>query len=471
MAPSTEEGKKSGDEKSGSDQNNDGPTTTTVKTDDAGTGPAPTSTTRPPNTTLKPRTTVPELGFEGSALEALLSKQGSAVDTVKAKNVSSKPRHQRGVSWDLGIPPSLSRNDDGGNEASINAPAAKPSLVNRGVSVPVAAATPGGDGRGKPPIPGGGKSNRLMTDRRPSIVGRKSSNNDSSLDSARSPVRSRLGSLGSSTDLELEAESVLDAVNKDEVAAETYLMRQLDEKDPLHRRAGTGASIFSEVPMDEIQHNFVVEDKDGLVLSPKSQQSDKESTTSRSKANKKLEKPTLQRNMTVEQTLFGLTSALSEMKANDQFERGHHGYHESHDTHGSNDVFDVAGALFDRANKKKAPSKEPVEDIHDSPRPRLYSQDKKAAPSSRWGAIKNNLGDLKKADDSLHNDMHSSSKGDVEEAIQEGSNDFDLDYSEATSEGSSGGEHTDNPTKKSRFDWMKRRKKVNPFRHLPYASK
>jgi hypothetical protein len=411
-----------------------------------------------------PRTTSPESNFEGSALEALLSAQLSAGDTVKTRNISPKPRHQRGVSWDLGIPETLP-----GQSVSqpSNPKIAMPLTLNRGVSVPAAAI-------GKPPIRVG-KTNRYnMTSIKPSIGIRKSSNSGGSHGSSRSPVpvRNRYGALDKPSNLALEAESYLNEINKNEVNAETNLMRQLDEKDPLRPRAGTEASILSEVPINEIEHSFIIEDQDGLVLPASESEKDGSSTRNKQTMKKPLDNGSHKRHMTVEQALFGLTSALTEMKANDQLERQHHGHQDSIGTHGSKDLFDVAGALFDRAHKTNVTSKEPVEDKHEPARPRLNSQESKSkrnvVAGSRWAVIKNNLGDIKKAEEENPDDILPENR-DVEEGVKEGSDGSDMDYSGDSTEENSV-DHIAHDTKKSRFTRIKS-KNVNPFKHLPYASK
>jgi hypothetical protein len=418
-----------------------------------------TLNTRP----IAPRTASPEVYSEGSALEALLSNQLSSGDTVKTKNISPKPRHQRGVSWDLGIPETLP--SDSVSQAN-NPQIAIPLTLNRGVSVPVPAI-------GKPPVRAG-KTNRYnLMPKKPSIAMRKSSNNSSSHGSARSHARNRYGAMDKPSNIELEAESYLNEVSKDEVNAETNLMRRLDEKDPLRPRAGTGASILSDVPMDEMGHNFIIEDQDGLVLPSSESDKDGSSTRNKQTQRKSQDNGSNKRNMTVEQALFGLTSALTEMKAQDQLERQHHGHHNSVGTDGSKDLFDVAGALFDRAQKKTVTNKEPVEDKHDTVRPRLYSQDSRSkrnvAAGSRWGAIKNSLGDIKKAEEDEPNEMLPEN-GDVEEGVKEGSEGSDMDYSGDTLEENTV-DHNADDTKKSRFTRIQKSKKVNPFKHLPYASK
>ncbi|KAL3910938.1 MAG: hypothetical protein SGILL_007486 [Bacillariaceae sp.] len=413
-------------------------------------------------TTLKPRTAGPDHYFEGTALEAMLSSQNDPTLTVKARNVAPKPAHKRGVSWDVNVP-------DIQDTASINqtTSADAPLPLNRGVSLP--AANPTNAGR-RPPIP------------RPPTVSRKASK-DSSISSNHSPVRGRYdprspssqGSSRESNNPEFQAALFLNQVSSNELNAETNLMRTLDEKDPLRQRAGTGASIFSEVP-DDIEHNFVIEDENGLVL-PSSRR--RTSSHTREKPQKKPSErkspapKSHQRNMTLEQTLFGLTSALTEMKHNDHKERKERGSHHDHpDSMDSNDLFETAGMLFDRANKKNAPAKERVEDKDDShhssgDRPALQNQQSKK-PASGWGIVKNNLDELKKTDGDKSQASDPLSH-DVEQGIDEVDEDSEMAYSGDTHE-----ESDDNPVeqnKKSRFNWMKKQKKHNPFRHLPYAGK
>ncbi|KAG7350307.1 mechanosensitive ion channel [Nitzschia inconspicua] len=477
------------------------------------------------------------------ALEAWLSGQSNANagDTIKARNTSSpKPtQHLRGVSWDLGIPPMPQVKTNATATAPFNQPTNtaaeinKPSMVNRGVSVPVPSSTNDNTntittGSGRPPIRPGFKNttiNNSNTNNRFAIpkttLGqRKSSNNDSSSPGSGGPLSPphrnydhKLGSLENPANMELEVDSYLnEMIQKGEVQAETNLIRHLDETDPLHRHAGTEASILGEVPMDELQHDFIIEDKDGLILkspttatatsSPK-QQSERDGNSSRAAAatttttttakkehqqttTKPTEKMTHKRTMTMEQTLFGLTSALSELKSYDQVERHHH--HHGHDHHeekiDSNDIFDVAGALFDRAHKKNVPSKDSSvvvveDDKSNTTRPRLNTMDSKSkrnlpssvtASTSRWGAVKDNLGEIKKSDDrNTPNGEHLSiNEDDVEEGIHKESNDdSDMEYSGDSDDGD-----RDGTDKRSRLAWMKRRKRaMNPFKHLPYANK
>jgi hypothetical protein len=410
--------------------------------------------------TLAPRTTSPESYAEGSALEALLSTQVSAGDTIKTRNVCPKPVHLRGVSWDLEAPDAVT-----GSSVSHpgNPQIVMPPTLNRGVSVPASAI-------GKPPIRGG-KTNRYgMMSRKPSLGVRKSSNSSGNHGSGYSQVR-RHGA----PEKPFNIESYLNEVNKNEVNAETNLMRQLDVKDPLRPRAGTGASILSDVPIEEM-HNFVIEDQDGLVLPSSGSDKDGSSTRNKQTLKKPLDNASNKRQMTVEQALFGLTSALTELKANDQLERQHHGRHDSVGTHGSRDLFEVAGALFDRANKTNVPNKEPVEDKHDALRPRLNSQESKSkrnlVAASRWGTIRNNLGDIKKAKEEEDQDQIHPENGDVEEgSFKEGSEGSDMDYSGDTAEENPVDPNAGDTKKKSRFSRITKTKKVNPFKHLPYASK
>jgi hypothetical protein len=408
------------------------------------------------STNLAPRTTGPEHHFDGTALEAMLGSQYNPNATVKIKNTAvSKPVHQRGVSWDLNVPNIEAIKPSNSAEA--------PLPLNRGVSLP--AGNPAPTAARRPPIP------------RPPMVARNASK-DSSVSSGHSPVRRRNDPRSPGNNPESQAAHFLNQVNADELQAETNLMRDLDEKDPLRPRAGTGASIFSQVP-DDIEHNFIIEDEAGLVLPPARDRSNSRSREappkklSDRKASKSPAPPkSHKRNMTLEQTLFGLTSALTEMKQNDKQERKHHDHQQG--SMDSNDIFETAGMLFDRAHKKNVSSRDPVEckdDSHHSGgnRPTLQPQ-KSMKPSSRWGTVKANLDEIKKTDGDK---SHSSDpvSHDIEEGIDENGEESDMEYSGDTHE-----ESDDNPEetggKKGRFHWMKKTKKaVNPFNKLPYASK
>ncbi|KAG7340184.1 mechanosensitive ion channel [Nitzschia inconspicua] len=503
--------------------------------------PTAVATTGSTTTMLAPRTMMLEentntapntnTNINTPALEALLSDQVNAGDTIKARNTSPKPRHLRGVSWDLGIPPmpqvttathttttaataagttNIAAAPFNQQQSNTAVEMAKPSMVNRGVSVPVPS--------GRPPIRAGFKNTNNYNNRfaipKTTLGQRKTSNNDSSLGSGGGPLsphrnRNKLGSLDNPADMELEVDAYLnEMIQQNEVQAETNLIRHLDETDPLHQHAGTGSSILGEVPMDEVQHDFIIEDNDGLILkspttaSHQQQQSERDGNSSRNattttkkeqqQTTKPTEKMTHKRTMTVEQTLFGLTSALSELKSYDQVERQNH--HLDEKKIDSNDIFDVAGALFDRAHKKNVPSKDSSnavvvaadEDTSNTARPRLNTMDSKskrnlpsssAAPSSRWGVVKDNLCELKKSDDTNTPNCEplSINEDDVEEGIFPENNDSEMEYSGDSDDGdrrhndNDGGNGTD---EKSKLAWMKRRKRVvNPFKHLPYANK
>ncbi|KAG7357550.1 mechanosensitive ion channel [Nitzschia inconspicua] len=483
-----------------------------------------------------------------AALEALLSGQSNANanagDTINARNTSSPkpPQHFRGVSWDLGIPPmpQVNTNATATTTAPFNQPSntsaemAKPSMVNRVVSVPVPSSTnTTTSSTGRPPIRAGFKNTTINNNNnnnrfaipKTTLGQRRSSKNDSSLGSG-GPLsphhrnNNKLGSLENPANMEHEVDAYLnEMIQKGEVQAETNLIRHLDETDPLHRHAGTGSNILGEVPMDELQHDFIIEDNDGLILkspttatatatsSPK-QKSERDGNSSRAAAatsitakkehqqtTKPAEKMTHKRTMTMEQTLFGLTSALSELKSYDQVERHHHGHDHHEEKIDSNDIFDVAGALFDRAHKKNVPSKEsPVvvveDDKSNTAPPRLNTMDSKSkrnvtssatatattSTTSRWGAVKDHLGEIKKSDDSNtpNCDPLSIHEDDVEEGIHEESNDdSDMEYSGDSDDGDRNHKnHNDGTDRKSRLAWLKRRKRVvNPFKHLPYANK
>ena len=441
-----------------------------------------------PKTNLAPRTSHPEDESSatimlGETTMAALAGAQNAGDTIKAKNTTPKPDalHKRGISWDLGGTFSDPNNNNyyqGGQQQQQQR-------------------------AGKPPVPSSSNRNNTMMPPRPPAVNSKSrmKSNDSSIGS-HSPMynpRYDASKMEEPTALELEATAFLNEVN-----AETNLMRNLDETDPLRPRADTGLSIMSDVPVDELEHNFVIEDPDGKVLqskgskessapsSPKSSAPNSpKSRSDRKGSERKSPVPpkTHKRDMTVEQALFGLTSALSEMKEYDKAEKKHK-RGSTANTSSSNDIFDAATLLFDRTRKKNVHAKEPVEDKGETAthRPRLASTDSSkrtqpAAPAaagggSKWGAVRKNLGELKKTDGDADPNAELGSSaldapvGDIEEGRDEDSE--EMEYSTDDDEGSNGNSDEDKKGggrgRKTRFSWIKK-KKPNPFRHLPGAAK
>mmetsp|Transcript_12012 Transcript_12012/g.19295 ORF Transcript_12012/g.19295 Transcript_12012/m.19295 type:complete len:1206 (-) Transcript_12012:575-4192(-) len=416
----------------------------------------------PSNANLKPRTSQPPEPFVGNtALEHLFSPDTKPGDTVKKKNMSPPrpPQHQRGVSWDLGIPDI--------RQATMKQ---QPSMSNHGKS-------PGGmPSGGRPPVVGGSNRNVNMMHPKPPTVTRKTSNNDSSLGSSNSYSPKTSPSLKSSysapSKLELEASAVVD-----ELHAETNLMRHLDETDPLRPRAGTGMSMMSDVPLDEAEHNFVIEGgPSNLARSTSGSNHDGSATrsskiaTEKKQSNRKVAAAKAhRRQLTVEQALFGLTSALTEMKANDRSDRDRKS-HERGDTASSRDMFEVAGLLYDRHHKRDVSANKPVEDKAESKRRVTTQEDntphvQNTTAAKRWGAVKTNLAELKKTDGDHGVDLSKN------EDIEEGQNEESAEMDDSLALSGDSEDEQEPSERKSRFLWMKKRKRVNPFRHLPYANK
>mmetsp|Transcript_31570 Transcript_31570/g.76534 ORF Transcript_31570/g.76534 Transcript_31570/m.76534 type:complete len:1185 (-) Transcript_31570:186-3740(-) len=255
--------------------------------------------------------------------------------------------------------------------------------------------------------------------------------------------RPNLMSQPSKSRLELEADAILF-----ELQAETNLVRDLDRTNPLRPRAGTGASVLSEVPMeDDHAHNFVIEDDKGLVLNRSSSSKDSNSVpnsppsgnsqgngnrarTNSRDASSRTGKSTAvsgkarhrrANTNTVEETLFGLNSAWEEMKTFDK--TGSQPAAQTIPT--QNDVYSTAEMLFNRKTGKKD-----------------------QAPS-----------------DIEQGDMDVIAEGDVEENSDEVSQqggDSDQDASAQSGKG---------PDR--RKNWLKKHQTMrpNPFKHLPYSGK
>lgn len=363
------------------------------------------------------------------------------------------------------------------------------------------------------------------------------------------------------TNMELEASIILN-----EVQAERMLMLKLDQTDPLRPRAGTGQSILSEVPIDELQHNFFIEDVDGLVLQPSNsskstrgtmmqQQHDGLSSTSRSRqikepsfrstasrktsgdrsggrhdeqkstssptnSKKKASKEDKKhnRNLTVEQSLFGLTKVLNEMDEEDRLYRLASSSSPSNDgsSHGrertntatSNDMLANADLLFERIAKRAVGASKPPAAPHanqatsnqDDPtcstRPTIT---KGPTAGSRWGLLKRSLVDSKKKTDDdagnaqlevPHLDDSTTRQsvkdqmeiGDIEEGVKEDSckSHDSVSTDRGSTDGSPpeqvpeiGGHSSDDEYDKhhNRSSWFTRRQKINPFQNFPFPQK
>jgi hypothetical protein len=176
-------------------------------------------------------------------------------------------------------------------------------------------------------------------------------------------------------------------VTRNELDAETDLMRTLDETAPLRRSAGTCDAVFSEVPidtMDEPVHDFIITDDDAEIVglpdrgsirtTQRKEISGRERNsmertnsvasntvvTRASIASTRKVSPARvregghHRKLTLEEDLFGLNRALSFFKMEDKKKRleDEKEFAEQHTDQASKDragdVFNTASILFDR---------------------------------------------------------------------------------------------------------------------------
>lgn len=283
-------------------------------------------------------------------------------------------------------------------------------------------------------------------------------------------------------------------VTRNELDAETDLMRSLNETDPLRSNSGLSDAVLSEVPIDAtdgIAHDFsVVDDDDGLVLPVGSSirtstindpggdatsRRDHESIASHSVASKK--KPPAPRGhqrhnriLTLEENIFGLNKALSMLKMEDQAERkdaenlftDQRTDSEPKPAARTGDGFDKAGDIFDRVTKtnvsltrrpeeRRRMSQERLSDrTNATPGPSLNPMESLRATSS---IIKKTDGDL--VSPSLKQVVVDIEGGDMEL--------HDSDGPKFYAEGRQG-----NPDVKRTSKWHE---KNNKFGHLPFSTK
>jgi hypothetical protein len=240
-----------------------------------------------------------------------------------------------------------------------------------------------------------------------------------------------------------------------EIEAETYIIKSLEEQGPSRSRNNTGEEgrILSHVPNpNEMAHDFTVSP---LKPSP--------SFEEMASHNKEIPQPKREpkattahrRSMTVEENLFGLTSALSAIQGNSDQSYNR----DDDDTQGTASADRLArtvNMLFNR-NTKKPPT--PVVEAAPPPSDSQSSPAQAQAPAltgkSRWAQVKANMGDLdsKKNDDVAPADP---SLPDPTADIEQGGNDSDKEI------GSSGSR---------RLSMSGGRRKENPFKHLPFGNK
>jgi hypothetical protein len=358
------------------------------------------------------------------------------------KTLDKPKRHDRGVSWDQNVTD---------NDRSTPP---RP-------DVPMQPLLPGDNDKAPSFMERTALRNQKLPPRPPTID-RKTSGGSNPFVVSISTRRLNLGNLDVDP-LELEAENLLM-----ELEGETSLMRELEERDPIRPDANTGNNLLSEVPLDQLQHNFSLDEPPHAPEPPaRSRLMSADSTRTR-------EKPAIpakstgkahRRQMTVEETLFGLTSALTainhvEARKNKSVAAAAEttSNRERADTSASTDRF---GLLFRGMSKatievQKAEEK-PPEDEPSAP---------KTEAQNRWSQLRENLDDYKKTDDQENKPaaQDDATPDDDTPDIELGVG--SLSFSEDQKDTGDDDSKTSGRTWKF---WKGKRKPPNPFRHLPYA--
>jgi hypothetical protein len=284
-----------------------------------------------------------------------------------------------------------------------------------------------------------------------------------------------------------------------EIDAESSVMRSIEDRDPLRPHSGTGSSIFSGLPMEQLQHDFSIEGKDVRHSPQKGHPAPsphgtpprtppRPRTTSRDvKVQPKSKAQLHRRQLTVDQALFGLTSALSAIKTQEnnqdvmaEVEAEEMGNRQRAETGASTDrLAATAQMMFKRMSKRDvtAPPQEISTDgAPFAPKNQVKSKwdllrentSQHEAPSppktqvkSKWGVVKESIDQHKKTDSGQDSDMPDIEVG-ADLADQDDFTDQDQTHYEDTQE-----ENNIDGGRKSR----KGKKKLNPFMHLPYADK
>jgi hypothetical protein len=317
----------------------------------------------------------------------------------------------------------------------------------------------------------------------------------------RPPAISRRGTSGNNSSngysrRNMDLDSIADS--RYEREAEDLILQTIEDQDPMHARSNTGEHILPGVPLDEIQHNFSVDSDEGKnssapattpprpTLNRPRLMSNDTSRVSRASQRLKLPQQTQEKPLTVEETLFGLTAALSAVHA-DEVSQGvvpkDKGYHERMDTSNSTDRLAktaelVFGKRFMR-NRSSVSSEAAASTSGDDSPPSPSAQGTPSAPSStntvgtgaksKWGILKASIGSIdeyKKTDiaeeqgedlEGIDIDAGGEDEGDEEEAV----------HLSTDEEAGSGEEDKKKPQKRR----TRISKALGPFKHLPYAAK
>jgi hypothetical protein len=284
-----------------------------------------------------------------------------------------------------------------------------------------------------------------------------------------------------------------DVIGPMELEAETHILKSLEEQGPPRSRNNTAEEgrILSNVP-NEMAHDFTLSPLSPspsitreVVSPPRSPQSshNKEIPNPKSSLNKREPKAASashRRTMTVEESLFGLTSALSAIQGNDRSYTLDDDTPANQGTASADRLARTVNILFNRNIKK--PSTPPVDatpppsDSVSSPAPAAPAPNAK----SRWAQVKANMGELPAIDSKKNDDVapadpsirsNPSVKGgsvkgsvamaDIEQGDSEIHNNKDGNADEIGNNGSGHGLSQSEG----------RRKEANPFKHLPFGNK
>jgi len=389
-------------------------------------------------------------------------------DSLDPPTTKEKHGHVRGVSWDAQI----------ADNEKMPKLAGRPEIIQPQISDASNSPKPGQPTR----------NTSLLPPRPPPMM---------KMPSRRAPSRAHL-TVGTSTrkidlgpvnmgTLETEAEELLM-----ELEAETNLIRQIDDDGA---RIDPASNLLAGVNDDELKHDFSLDSKSpGSPRSPTSP--NRARATSRDvhtpvPTKHELPMAAHRRQMTVEETLFGLTAALSavhhaeEKKSSDvgtdeQMMAGHR----RTETGASTDRMERAANLFFRKmggrhinvpiDEAKTPDAANGDQTH------THTASTATPATSKWAklrenVIQNEIAQRKKSDDHSNKDPMCIEEVDADIEAGEGSesggiakNGTDEPTDDDVQYGSSGhGQDSSNQSKKEK----RKKNKLNPFRHLPYADK
>ena len=167
-------------------------------------------------------------------------------------------------------------------------------------------------------------------------------------------------------------EDILDPM---ELATETLLMKSVEERDPTYKGLPENADIFPDVPVD-IGHDFTLSRADSNVNA--------RNALSKGKSRRML--PTTRaaasRNLTVEQNLFGLSSALASIDVPDGEDEDYEDENNNQRDQSADRLSQAVNLIFNRKG-----SKSPSDSAKNSGKP-------KSTAASRWGNINTNRNEV-----------------------------------------------------------------------------